>query len=135
MENENVRKKIETYPEQVRDFANEVITIIYEVAKEEGIDQVEESLKWGEPSFRTQHGSPIRFDWKSNHPDNFFIFFNCKTILVETFRELYGTALKFEGNRAIVLNYSEELPKNILKHCITLAFDYHRIKHLPFLGA
>jgi Domain of unknown function (DU1801) len=134
MESENVKRKIESYPTVARVFADDIRNLIYETAKQENLGNIEESIKWGEPSFKAANGSPIRIDWKLNTPDKFYIFFNCRTILVETFREIYSSALKFEGNRAIVLELSEEIPKNILQHCISLALNYHKIKNIPLLG-
>lgn len=43
--------------------------------------------------------------------------------------------LTFDGNRAIVLKVAVKLPVNELKHCITLALTYHRVKHLTLVGA
>jgi hypothetical protein len=79
-------------------------------------------------------GSTVRFDWKERTPQHYFIFFNCKTKLVDTFRELYSDDLEFEGNRAIVLTLSDPIPRAILQHCIELSLTYKSIKHLPLLG-
>ncbi len=40
-----------------------------------------------------------------------------------------------EGNRAIVFNIKGKIPINELKHCFSLSLTYHKIKHLPMLGA
>lgn len=130
MENENVSRKIETYPKEAREYANKIRTLIYETAQQEGIHKIEESLKWGEPSFKAVNGSPIRMDWKSRTPKKLFVFFNCKSILVETFREIYGNKLQFEGNRAIVLDLTDVIPIQILEHCFSMALKYHKIKKL-----
>ena len=37
--------------------------------------------------------------------------------------------------RAIVFGETDEFPVDELKHCISLALTYHRVKHLPLLGA
>ncbi len=74
-------------------------------------------------------------DWKDRTPDRYAIYFNCNTSLVGTFRELYGDLFRFEGNRAIVFGAADPLPVNELKHCVALALTYHRVKHLPLLGA
>ena len=127
--------KFETYPKSARDMAFRMKEMLYEVAKDEHIDQIEESLKWGEPCFKAPDGSPVRMDWKEKTPDKFYLFFICSTTLVETFKELYGHTLEFEGNRAIVLKIGEEEATIELKHCLALALNYHKIKKLPFLGA
>ena len=48
---------------------------------------------------------------------------------------LYPNTLTFEGNRAIVLHKTADLPIAPLKHCISIALTYHRRKKLPLLGA
>ena len=63
------------------------------------------------------------------------VCFNCNTSLVNTFKAVYGDVFTFEGNRAIVFGEIDELRVNALKHCISLALTYHRVKHLPSLGA
>lgn len=130
-----VNIKIASYPFEAKLYANTIRSMIYDVARDEGISHIEEALKWDEPSFKAPNGSPIRMDWKSKTPDKFYIFFNCKTILIETFRTLYNSDLKFEGSRAIVLRLEDKVPKDILKHCISLALKYHKLKKLPLLGS
>ena len=98
------------------------------------LGKLEESLKWWEPSYSAHSGSPVRMDWKQKSPDHYYLFFNCQTKLVDTFRELYGEKLEFEGNRAIVLTLSEPVPEAVIKSCLTLALTYQQRKDLPLLG-
>ncbi len=108
--------------------------ILDTAAETEGVDEVEETLKWGEPSYLSPSGSTVRIAWKKKTPDQYAIYFHCRTNLVDTFRELYSDRFRFEGNRAIVFFVNEELPIEELKHCIALSLTYHRRKHLPLLG-
>ena len=86
------------------------------------------------PSYLTKHGSTIRMDWKKSQPDQYVVYFNCKTKLIDTFKEIYTDKFNFEGNRAIVFNIKDKVPINELKHCFSLSLTYHKIKHLPMLG-
>lgn len=129
-----IRDKYNTYPLPMKALALEMRDLIYEVASGEGIADIEESLKWGEPCFKAPDGSPIRMDWKEKAPEVFNLYFICSTSLVETFKSLYGDALVFEGNRGIIID-PNHIPYNELRHCISLALRYHLIKDLPFLGA
>ena len=95
---------------------------------------LEETLKWGDPSYVTKGGSTIRLGWKESKPDQYALYFNCNTRLVDTFKERYGNEFKFEGNRAIVFNESDVLPIDEVKHCILLSLTYHSRKHLLMLG-
>lgn len=133
--NPEVLAKFNRYPSNVKPKLERLRTLIFETAKENQLGPLKESLKWGEPSYHTKNGSPIRLDWKESKPDQYALYFNCKTQLIDTFREIYGKELNFEGNRAIVFDLREPLPKRIIKHCIKLALTYHKVKHLPLLGA
>lgn len=135
MVDENVIKKIKSYSKNAVTFGLEIRALIYDTAKIEGTEIIEENLKWGEPSFKAPNGTPIRIDWKEKTPNKFYIFFNCSTIMIETCKVLYDSELIFEGNRAIVLNLTDEIPKQILQHCFSLAIKYHNLKKLPLLGA
>ncbi len=108
--------------------------LIFEVAKDMKLTDLEETLKWGEPSYLTKNGSTIRLAWRTSSPDTYAILFNCKTSLIETFREVYRGVFTFEGNRAIVFTLDDDLALDALKHCIELSLNYKRIKHLPLLG-
>ena len=134
--NKSVDDKFTQYPAHVQKKMHDLRTLILETAAENAaIGELEETLKWGEPSYLSRIGSTVRIDWKEKAPHKYAIYFNCNTILVETFRELYGDSLSFEGNRAISLNLDVDPPRDILKHCISLALTYHKVKHLPLLGA
>lgn len=133
--NSDVKAKFDTYPEEVKSRLLEVRGVIYSVAEEESLGEVIETLKWNEASYQTTGGSPLRLDWKEKSPYTLSLYFNCKTRLIETFKEVYRDTFIYEGNREMVLNVSEALPLLELKACISMALRYHKIKHLPLLGA
>ena len=82
-----------------------------------------------------KQGSTIRMDYKAKQPGQYALYFNCKSKLVDTFRELYGDRFQFEGNRAIIFGLNDTPDMMALSHCISLSLNYHKIKHLPLLGA
>lgn len=130
-----VQEKIAAYPEAAQVALLEIRSIVFDIVQQQDLGEIEETLKWGEPSYLVKGGSTVRFDWKEKTPQHGYIFFNCKTKLVDTFRELYSGDLEFQGDRAIVLNLNEPIPKVILQHCIELSLTYKSIKDLPLLGA
>ena len=133
--NLEVKKVFNTYPNNIRVKMMHLRQLVLDTAAEiDGVKSIEETLKWGEPSYITKHGSTVRMDWKKSKPDQYAMYFHCKTKLVDTFKELYKDQLKFESNRAIVFNINDKIPVNELKHCISLSLTYHTIKHLPMLG-
>jgi hypothetical protein len=105
------------------------------MAKEYDLGSVEESLKWGELSFCVNGGIAIRIGWREKSPDKCFVFFHCQTSLIETFKEIYGELFAYEGKRATILDRSKVGSVKELKHCLGLALQYHKLKHLPLLGA
>ncbi len=131
----SIKNKFETYPEHIAERLNTVRDLIYSVAEQDGISDLTETLKWGEPSYISKIGSTIRFDWKAKNPDQYGIYFNCKTSLIETFKEVHGNTFVYEGNRAIILQIDQALPAKELAHCISMALRYKKIKHLDLLGA
>lgn len=109
--------------------------LIIEVAEEtNGLIQLEETLKWGEPSYLTKHGSTIRINIKKSEPMRYAMYLNCKSRLVETYRMVFGDLFTYEDNRAVVFNLQDDLPIEEVKKCISMALRYHKIKDLPLLG-
>jgi hemoglobin-like flavoprotein len=134
--NPNTTKVFQNYPDSVQSQMEKLRKIVLEAASEvDGLENLEETLKWGEPSYLTKHGSTVRMDWKEKKPDQYAMYFKCTSKLVPTFKELYQDVFTFEGDRAIVFKLDEKIPEKELKHCIKLALTYHKVKHLPILGA
>ncbi|MDO6427924.1 DUF1801 domain-containing protein [Thalassotalea sp. 1_MG-2023] len=131
---QKVKDKFDSYPDDINALLIEIRSMILQLASTHVLGDVTESLKWGEPSYSVKSGSPIRMDWKDKTPENYYLFFNCNTKLIATFRELYANELEFQGNRAIVLKRSSPLPKHVLSQCLRLGLTYQQIKHLPLLG-
>lgn len=131
-----VNEVFQKYPKLVKERMDHLRTLVLASAEEiEGLEKLEETLKWGEPSYLTKHGSTVRMDWKEKNPDQYAIYFKCTSKLVPTFKAIYGDIFTFEGNRAIVFKLNDQVPDKELKHCISMALTYHKIKHLPLLGA
>jgi len=129
-----VRDKFSSYPTDIALVLNQIRDLIFCIAEQEGISELEETLKWNEPSYTSKIGSPIRFDYKASHPTQFCIYFNCKTKLIETFKEVYQDTFHYVGNRAIVFELGQPLPLNELSHCLSVALKYKQLRHLNLLG-
>jgi hypothetical protein len=134
--NPKVKDIFDRYPKFARRQMLHLRKLVLNTASNiEGLEELEETLKWGEPSYLTKYGSTLRMDWKDKNPDQVAMYFQCTSRLVPTFRILYKGRFEFEGNRAIVFNVNDKLPDTAIKHCISLALTYHKVKHLPLLGA
>jgi hypothetical protein len=99
-----------------------------------GVGALEETLKWGQPSYltaATKSGSTIRIDRVKASANQYAVYFHCQTDLVATFRELYPNELTYSGNRAIIFNADDAIPETALRHCIALALTYHLRRRKP----
>lgn len=133
--NPKVAEVFDKYPEGYQEKLNTLRQLIIETAEEIGLSDLEETLKWGEPSYLAKKGSTIRIDWKKKKPEQYAIYFKCTSKLVETFRTVYGETFNYENNRALLFTLEDKVPEKELKHCISMALQYHKVKHLPLLGA
>lgn len=125
---------IESWPENIQASVQQLRALIFTTAKRNGDLEVQETLKWNEPAYVTEKGSPIRLGWSSKTPELYRLHFICTSKLADTYKELYGDTLTIEGKRAIVFHCAQALPVDEVSHCISLALRYHQIKHLPNLG-
>ena len=75
--------------------------ILTTAATTAGVGEVEEALRWRQPSFLTRSGSTIRIDAVKGDPARYGIYFICHTGLIAHFRQLYPK-LTYSGNRAIL---------------------------------
>jgi hypothetical protein len=118
----------DAYPAPVKARLLALRRLIFETAKAtKGVGALEETLKWGQPSYLTPEtgsGSTVRIDQVKPAADRVAVYFHCQTNLVETFRELYPE-LSYSGNRAILLDVAGKLPEPALRHCVALALTYH----------
>ena len=131
----SVKKVFDSYPKPIKKKMKDLRKIILDVADTlDTKSPLEETLKWGEPSYLIKGGSTIRIDWKASNPEYLGIYFNCQTKLVDTFRATFSNELKFDGNRAILIDKDALLPKEILIRCINVTLTYHKRKKLPLLG-
>jgi hypothetical protein len=130
-----VDKVFKKYPKAMQGKLLHLRDLILETAKNsDTIHEIEETLKWGEPSYLTKIGSTIRIDWKEKTPEQYAIYFKCTSKLVPTFRAVFPDKFNFEANRAIIFHMEEKVPETELKKCIAAALTYHKVKHLPLLG-
>ncbi len=133
--NPEFETKLESYPDFVRDKLKDLRTLVIETAEETPeITDLEETLKWGEPSFLSKTGSTLRMDWKKKTPNQYQMYFKCTSRLVETFKLVFGELFEYEKNRAIIFRLDQEIPVAELKKCIKATLMYHKVKDDLTLG-
>lgn len=124
-----VEAVFDAYPRALRPKLIALRRLIFETAATtQGVGELEETLKWGQPSYlttQTRSGSTIRIDRLKSAGNQYALYFHCQTNLVETFRELYPKEMTYGGNRSIVFGSDDSIPESALRHCIALALTYH----------
>ena len=101
--------------------------IFVTAAAHDDVGKLTETLKWGEPAYLTDEtgsGSTIRLG-RLKDSDHAAILFNCKTTLVDTFRERFPDQFEYRQTRAVLLPVAGKLPKRELSVCLSLALTYH----------
>lgn len=129
---DKVKEIFEHYPVAIRSKVLSLRELIFNVAESiNEVGELTETTKWGEPSYVTaasKSGSTIRIDWKAATPNYYYCYFNCKTTLIEEFREVYGDIFTYGGNRSLVFHKDAVVPLDELSGCIEMALTYHLSK-------
>lgn len=107
----------------VRDTLHHLRGLIFDVAATiPAVGAVTETLKWGQPSFAVQTGTPVRLGVsKSGVPA---LLVHCQTTVVSDARAFLGTDLSFEGNRAVLVPMDGPFPDAALRQVIHAALTY-----------
>ncbi len=133
--NHAVAQVFEAYPDTVRKKLLALRELVFRTAAAiEGVGELEETLKWGEPAYvtsKSRSGSTVRIGWKTSTPSRYAMYFHCQTNLVETFKTLFPDEFTFEANRAIVFTDAEAIPMDSLAFCVAAALTYQRRKRHP----
>ena len=129
--NPEVKEKFNAYPKMIRDKLLILRELIFQVAEENNeIGKIQETLKWGDPSYLTsapKSGTTIRLSRVRAYDNKFAISIHCQTSLMSDFKENYPE-LKYEGNRSIIFDVGTTLTIQAVRHFIFLALTYHHRK-------
>ena len=125
----SVAAVFEDFPPPIRGKLWALRKLIFETARiTEGVGPLTEALKWGQPSYLTEaskSGTTIRIGWKPSTPQQYAMYVHCQTSLVDKYRSLFPSEFSFEGDRAIVFDQAQAVPKGPLASCIAMALTYH----------
>ena len=123
----DIETRLDLHPEPTRSALKRLRRLILDTAATTpGVGQVEEALRWGQPSYLTKTGSTIRIDALGG--SRYALYVHCQTDLLASFREIYGDALTYEGKRALIFDTGEPLDEDVVAHCIALALTYRSRK-------
>ena len=123
-----VRRAFDAFPLPMRKRLLQVRDLIFATASaHDEVGRLSETLKWGEPAYLTDEGgsgSTIRLG-RIKDSAHAAILFNCKTSLIDTFRERFPDQFEYRQTRALLLPVAGKLPKQELIVCLSLALTYH----------
>ncbi|WP_369721441.1 DUF1801 domain-containing protein [Bradyrhizobium sp. LLZ17] len=123
-----VSRAFDAFPLPIRRRLLEVRKLIFATAKaHDDVGRLTETLKWGEPAYLTEEtgsGSTIRLG-RVKDSERAAILFNCRTTLVDTFRERFPDRFEYRQTRALLLDFAGALPTQELTVCLSLALTYH----------
>lgn len=124
----DVAAAFDAFPAAIGRRLRDIRGLIFRTAATlDGVGSLTETLKWGEPAYLTEasdSGTTIRLGWMRPSGAHCAVLFNCKTMLVESFRERFPDAFAYQKNRAILLDMSRPVPDAPLSICLGMALTY-----------
>ncbi|TNY34357.1 DUF1801 domain-containing protein [Pelagovum pacificum] len=118
-----------TWPSAVRRRALDLRALTFDVAaRTNGVGPLTETLKWGEPAYLTAatgSGTTLRIAPVRGDEAVCGLFVNCRTTLVDTFRERFGDSLDCRGDRLVAVPTTGAVPQEV-GACIALTLTYFR---------
>lgn len=122
--NATVEEVYDAYAPIQRKALLELRELVFETGNElQKVGEIEEALKWSQPSFITKTGSTIRID-KIKDSEDVAIYFICTTHLVDKFSDIYPNVFNYVKGRSIYFEAGKSYDKEALKHCISMALTY-----------
>lgn len=122
----NIEAALKAHTKGERDRLVELRSLILDVAAEtEDVGRIEESLKWGQPSFvavAPQSGTPLRIGVPKT--GGVALYAHCQTTVISQARDMFSEDFTFEGNRAIHLPLDGDWPDAPLRQVIRSALTY-----------
>lgn len=119
-----------SYADDVRSELLSLRQLIFDTAAETaGVGAIEETLKWGQPSYltsETRSGSTVRIaPTGSNSTHDYAMYFICHTNLIERFKLLFGDVFRYDAERGLLFEVGESIPEAELQECVAMALTYH----------
>lgn len=130
MDEQITAKRDETTKAEIREGLAALRNVILDIAEEEKVGPLEETLKWGQQSFLTSNtkaGTTIRIDEDKSNGGQFALYVHCQTTLVERWRERFSD-FTFGGNRSVHFSNVSDVQRTEVKIMIAETLTYHRKK-------
>ncbi|MEZ5992737.1 MAG: DUF1801 domain-containing protein [Planctomycetota bacterium] len=126
-EDPSVERAFSLFPETERVGLMALRELIFDTArKTEGVGELLETLKWGQPAYltpATKSGSTLRLGCPKQ--GGFAVYAHCQTTIISDFQSAYPDDFNFEGNRAVHFKTGRKLPLRTLEVLVRSALTYH----------
>tara|TARA_R110000868_G_scaffold320570_3_gene581478 strand:+ start:365 stop:769 length:405 start_codon:yes stop_codon:yes gene_type:complete len=126
--NPDVGQVFAKYQTQTKQALLTIRQWIFDIAQSsDEIGQIEECLKWGEPSYVShahKSGTTLRLSQLKTNPDEYGLYVHCQTTLIEEFRLAYPD-FKYDKNRGVIFDSNQPIQTDAVKQFIFLALTYH----------
>ena len=122
-----VQSAYDAFDDAQRDIALMLRDLIFAVAADTpqaGV--VEETLKWGQPSYltpRTKSGSTLRIG--TTKAGDTGIYAHCGTTIISDYVATFPGDDRIDGNRGVLFASKDEINTDRLRHLIRHALTYH----------
>ena len=113
------------FPAPARATLTDLRTLIFELAAELPIGGLDESLKWGQPSYlgrMPNSGTPIRLGVTKS--GDVAILAHCQSTVISDFRAIAPLGMRFDGNRALLLAAEDRPDDAAIAPLIRAALTY-----------
>ena len=126
MSSPGIPSVFQSFPENIRSDLLRLREMIFEVqAETPEAGEIEESLKWGQPSYATRPktGTPLRL--AATKSGGFGLFVHCQSRVIPELETTFPGEFELDGNRGVLFSPGDVLPEDKLKIMIARALTYH----------
>ncbi len=122
-----VAAAFDAFPPAPRETALQLRDLIFSVAWDTPqVGQIEETLKWGQPSYltsETQSGSTLRIGMPKQ--GGCALYAHCATDIISTYAATFPGSDRIEGNRAVIFQQADDIVPDRLRLLIYHGLTYH----------
>ncbi len=126
-EDEKVKAVYDGFPPDIREMTLTLRDLIFSVAWDTPqVGRVEETLKWGQPSYLTpdtKAGSTLRIGMAKQ--GGAALFAHCATGIISTYASTFPDTDLIEGNRAVIFTSADKIVPMRLRLLIYHGLTYH----------
>lgn len=120
------RDAFAAFPPSAQDTLLALRRMIYDLAADLPVGPIEETTKWGQPSYatpKTKAATPIRLGVAKS--GEAALFTHCQTRVMSDFQAIAPRTLEFDGNRAVHIPAGQSVNLDELAPLIRAALTYH----------